>query len=80
MSEVENCMCTQEICRKIQSQIYTKHHVPYFKIIKLGTAQDVIILHKFPSYGIIYTYTTVNVLHTEISVFNVNTLRTGGVI
>jgi hypothetical protein len=69
MSEVENCMCTHEICGKIQNQIYTKHHVPYFKIIKLGTAQNVIMLHKLPSHGIIYTHITINALHTEISVF-----------
>ena len=67
-------MCTQEICGRIQSQIYTKHYVPYFKIIKLGTSQNVTILHKLPSCGIIYTYTTINVLRTEISVFNVKKL------
>ena len=74
MSEVENCMHTQEICGRVQSPIYTKYHEPYFKIIKLGTSQNVIILRKLPSCGIICTYTTINVQHTEISVFNVKKL------
>jgi hypothetical protein len=55
----------------INSQIYTKHDVPYFKIIKLGWSQNEIILHKLTYCWLICTYHTINVLHTEISVFNV---------